>query len=302
MENRQRPQYVHAQLVIDLSDDSGRGERTIVEWFETGWRQLGGRLREMTEAQAAGMFVPVNETGPFGVDAWFERVPHGDRDGASDPYSAQEWRRFLDHLRQGDDMAYAFSINELAWNDSLGRPFAVGNDGYPRTFTIECIRYEVDGRRFALLGLDARRDQLLGSSEQEDALGAFFRQAAEQAGPLFGQIGFDYGIWCMTGLEYRLYLNPWQTLRKVEQVLRGYSWVTVLPDVMVDRLGGEQQLADTGVFVAAERLFAGGWWLQAAASAADYTQAHAKRVFRALRPVLPEKAYPSTFENDWRQY
>ncbi|MCZ7423707.1 hypothetical protein O7605_29790 [Verrucosispora sp. WMMA2121] len=294
-----RPKLAHAQLVIDFSADPARGEQAIGQWFESGWRLLGGSLRDVADAQAAGTFVRGGKNFPYGVDAWLARVPCEGQSSNGAPYDPQEWRRFLNDARRGGAQIHDISVYEMAWSDVDGRP-AKGVDISPRMLSIRCVRRHVDGREFVLLSLEAPRTNLLDAAEHEATLSTFFRRAADQAGPLFGQIGFDYGIYSMTGLEYRLYIQPQESIREVGQVLRGYSWVTVLPDILVDRLGGGQQLVDSGAFIAVDRLSSGSWWLQAADTAAGYTNDHAKRVFRALRPVLPAKAYASTFEADLR--
>ncbi|GAA0400679.1 hypothetical protein GCM10009541_49790 [Micromonospora gifhornensis] len=205
MGDRRRPQLVHAQLVIDVSGDGGRSDRVIRDWFESGWRRLGHELRETADAQAVGASLP-EVLCPFGVEVCLERVTEGGGDDSeSDAYTPQEWQRFLGDLNSGVFKAYSLNASEREWVDEFNTAVA-GGDWIVRQLSISVDRYEVDGRTLALLGVSAPRDFLLADSGREDGLYRFFRDAAEQAGPLFGLIGFDYGIEYMTGLEYALYL------------------------------------------------------------------------------------------------
>lgn len=79
-----------------------------------------------------------------------------------------------------------------------------------------------------------------------------------------------------------------KSMMQSRQVLRGYSWCTICPRELAQRLGGSSALQATGAFVEVEELPSGGLWLQATESFSDYNDEAMKRVFKALAPVLPE--------------
>ena len=69
--------------------------------------------------------------------------------------------------------------------------------------------------------------------------------------------------------------------------MRGYSWITICPQEIGDRLGGEEALRATGAFCEVSSLRAGGYWLLATPTYLEYDMEAATRVFRALAPALP---------------
>jgi hypothetical protein len=83
---------------------------------------------------------------------------------------------------------------------------------------------------------------------------------------------------------------PWQTRPRWDtgrQVLRGYNWLTVCPAELVDRLGGVATLSASGAFYRVVALDHGGACLQATPTLQGYDLPAARRVFQAVRPVLP---------------
>jgi hypothetical protein len=75
-------------------------------------------------------------------------------------------------------------------------------------------------------------------------------------------------------------------VNECRQYLRGYSWVTVVAQELLPRLGGIDRLRDTGAFVDVRPLAAGGVWLQATADYRDFDDAALVRVFEAVAPAL----------------
>ncbi|GII26443.1 hypothetical protein [Planosporangium mesophilum] len=69
--------------------------------------------------------------------------------------------------------------------------------------------------------------------------------------------------------------------------LRGYEWVTVVPAQLVERLGGVEAIRGCGAFVEVVGLASGGALLRATEDPEEYTPERVKRVFEALRAVLP---------------
>lgn len=81
--------------------------------------------------------------------------------------------------------------------------------------------------------------------------------------------------------------RAYRSEREARQWLRGYSWVTVVPRELTERLGGADALRATGAFFEVEELPYGGVWLQATERPEDYGPEAVRRVFQAVAPVLP---------------
>lgn len=161
---------------------------------------------------------------------------------------------------------------------------------------VDFWRYPVGGGTFGVLGIEMPRAVFSRAAEA----GVVLLRRTANRGALFGLIGIDYGVQLMTGLEYALYLHPWETVRSVRHTLRGYSWITILSEPQTERVGGVAQLRGSGAFVRVEPLAGGGCWLQATDTFDGYGDAEAARVYQVLRPLLPGDAFPSTFKNEWR--
>ena len=68
--------------------------------------------------------------------------------------------------------------------------------------------------------------------------------------------------------------------------LRGYSWLTIVPQELVQPLGGIQALTDSGAFAQVRPLANGGAWLLATDDYRHFDHEALHRVFRAVAPVL----------------
>ncbi|GAA0912401.1 hypothetical protein [Virgisporangium aurantiacum] len=136
-------------------------------------------------------------------------------------------------------------------------------------------------------------DPLDGAQAQRLYLDLMFR-FADQANPAYGHIAYhDHG---RTAFEagLRNIDNPappqwWsypRTLEVCREALRGYSWLTILPQELLDRVGGLDTLAGSGAFVEVRPLHAGGVWLLATDDYRTFDDAALLRVFHALAPAL----------------
>ena len=76
------------------------------------------------------------------------------------------------------------------------------------------------------------------------------------------------------------------TLSTCRDALRGYSWLTILPQDLLDRVGGLDTLARSGAFVEIRPLAAGGVWLLATDDYRAFDDAALLRVFHAVAPAL----------------
>ncbi|MEU5783174.1 hypothetical protein [Micromonospora lupini] len=278
-----RPEDVHLQLTIDLPDgDTEKGR--VREWFESA-RSFFAELLP-SDALAAAAYGDAKR-----IEAVIGAAADDEERSWQLPFGDEEWRSFVADIDwRTPDLQY------LRVGAADGQPtpgVAVLDEG---SLEVEFWQYPMDGGRRSVLGIALPLAVFLRVSERSVAL---LRQAADQ-GALFGEVGISYGVSFMTGLEYALYLHSSETVRSAEHTLRGYSWITIISESMARRLGGAERLRKTGAFARVDHLAGGGWWLQAAETFDDYTDAAAERVYSALRPVLPEGAYPSTFKNEWR--
>ncbi|WP_152627616.1 hypothetical protein [Streptacidiphilus melanogenes] len=121
-----------------------------------------------------------------------------------------------------------------------------------------------------------------------EALLGLVRRTAMLASTSFGHVCDDAGYSGLTSLDEVLWRGGHRkSLAAARSVLRGYSWATVLPRELVDRLGGASALSDSDAFVSVDELRGGSVALQATERFSSYDEAAVLRVFRAVAPVLP---------------
>ncbi|MDQ1012636.1 hypothetical protein QFZ82_007121 [Streptomyces sp. V4I23] len=111
--------------------------------------------------------------------------------------------------------------------------------------------------------------------------------ALDGVNPAFAWLGADAPASEETNLDWVLGRRVRDSVREARKLLRGYSWTTVCPEELSQRLGGPDALAASGAFHAVFPLRAGRAVLQATRTAAEYTDDAVRRVFEALHPVLP---------------
>jgi hypothetical protein len=248
----------------------------------------------------------------FGEDPWlpFDDPRRDDPDMLPGPrLGPPGWRGRLDWMRwdtgaRRTEGSRRLSKANLRW-------FRAALAGIPHTAKIHCTRLDEDGQ-LAESGLNASvgydpespgwarlsanlTDALfiqprIAAANQARWLSAL-RRYADRLNPGFGQIGYSYTNGA-TGLEDCLrgvpgsYSHPDHTVGECRSVLRGYSWLTVVPEELLPAAGGVDALAGSGAFAVAEPLTAGGAWLLATSDYRDYGQTQAAAVWRALRPIL----------------
>lgn len=136
-------------------------------------------------------------------------------------------------------------------------------------------------------------DPVDGARAQRTHLDLLFR-FVDQANPAFAHIAHhDQGRTAFEA-DYANIDTPvppgwWsypRTLTACREPLRGYSWLTILLQELLDRVGGTDTLADSGAFVEVRPLSAGGVWLLATDDSHAFDDAALLRVFYALAPVL----------------
>lgn len=108
-----------------------------------------------------------------------------------------------------------------------------------------------------------------------------------------------------THLEWALNRDEDDGMIEARTWLRGYSWITVMPPEIAQRLGGAEALRASGAFAYVEELPHGGLWLRATEKADDYDAAAVRKVFDVVAPVLPagqprETWYGEEDPESWR--
>jgi hypothetical protein len=116
---------------------------------------------------------------------------------------------------------------------------------------------------------------------------AFMRQYAQSHPVVFGHVSYMGESPGETDLEATLALRTPKALAQWQRYLRGYSWITVVPSVLANTLGGTAGLREREAFAEVAELPGGGVWLRATDSWSEYGDDQVEHVFRALAPVLP---------------
>lgn len=107
-----------------------------------------------------------------------------------------------------------------------------------------------------------------------------------------------------THLESKLRIDFDASLENSANTLRGYSWTTYLPPGVIDRLGGTDEVMGWHGFDRLREVDGGGVLVRATALYDDYDHAATRRVFDAVKNVLPPPGAPDRpkFIPDNRRY
>jgi hypothetical protein len=103
----------------------------------------------------------------------------------------------------------------------------------------------------------------------------------------FGHVTDDFDAPGWTSLDTVMRRSLARSVDQARGLLRGYSWVTVLPAELADRLGGRPALEASGAFHAIREFPSGAVLLRATEDISAYQETCTEEVFQVLRPVLP---------------
>lgn len=121
-----------------------------------------------------------------------------------------------------------------------------------------------------------------------DSIASSIADAIADLNPTFGRVEQEPSGYDQPNVDIGLRRRPSVSVPIAREILRGYAWLTVLPEDALIRLGGRASLEASGAFARIRVLRAGGALLQASPTIAEYADdAVMDRVFRALSPVLP---------------
>ncbi|HVQ91500.1 MAG TPA: hypothetical protein VMU51_10735 [Mycobacteriales bacterium] len=273
-----------APLVDLVVTDDAQFER-VAAWWLGAVRSLAPRLWQRQEDSPRlplverGGQVPEARLGPPGA-AWADvsviRRPWATSGFRFRTYSARNWAWLLDELRDRPVNASA-AVKRL---DDEGRNGGGGIRLQVQTADDEPDQVQVTG---------GGASDLDGGQYDEGFIGrwiALIEEVAGMAEPTFAVLGEEPSVGC-TRLDLALRRTATESIGQAREVLRGFSWLTLCPAGLADKLGGPQKLKASGAFTTVTGLPHGAVLLQATDSLLDYGPHETHRVYYALRRVLP---------------
>jgi hypothetical protein len=271
---------LHAQLTIRLADATPYLEGASAAWFDASL-DLSRAYVEQVEAQGV---LPDTDTdlafmSPGTVYARIHVVPPPG--SGQDDIAEQFLPAGLDRIRS----AVATRATSVWLMIDVITDYSLGLIG-PPSIKVIYDRNEGD-HTWLVLDFESSDPELGVAHEGQERLIAMLRAAAELTNPSHGEISYQKSSLMQTALEFGLSTYPFQTLARSAELLRGYGWVTIASDALVERVGGIEALRRSGAFVEVSGLRNGGVWLQATQWWEQYGAVEAERVFAALAPVLP---------------
>jgi hypothetical protein len=222
-----------------------------------------------------GLAIPEGST--FDVDHFSERLQERRADGTALTWLLTELRRrpVQTTLRVG-----TAALGVAFWRDM---------DGFVK------LIWEVDERLFS---------SPAGPSAADGILRTLWYLASRYR-PVFGHVSYGNNG-PRTELERnlpRMVGNPFLTTPRWQEFLRGYSWWTIVPGELLERVGGIAGLRESGAFLEVLEIPGGGAWLRATERFADYDEGAVRAVWLALRDAVipgtpkPETVYPDSPPN-----
>jgi hypothetical protein len=194
-------------------------------------------------------------------------------------FSDKSWPRFLSRLGRYPH-AVDVGINEL---DGLGFPVHRGwaGIGIQRDHHLpEWYRFTFDA-----MAVDTRWPE---SPEIQDRWAELVKRHAAGIGACAGGMTDDMGWSGSTALQraagrYSLADGT----ADFKTVLRGYSWITIVPPGAAARLGGASALQASGAFCDVTELPNHAIWLRATPTISQFTGDRIRAAFETLAPELP---------------
>ncbi|MBB5868606.1 hypothetical protein F4553_001985 [Allocatelliglobosispora scoriae] len=309
--------WANALLYLDLPLGGEIPTRIIRSWFERAWQSIAREFQEALALRPLPGYdlLEITEAGAIQQS----RLPAGDRwvtialfGGEwrdhevvfSRTMTDENWAEFLTAVSDHDDGSQLVA-EYLLPRDPACPEVEVGPGGQPEfaakvhmSDTLYPMVYgnvDEDGRcdtTTVFLRVSAHPRFLFGTPERQQALCEFLRAVAHEANPAYGEINIGPTPTSLTVFSKALKEADFESSLAFDragsrQVLRGYSWVTVMPQELGDSLGGLAGLEQTQAFHEVVPLRNGGYWLKATERFSDYDDTAIRRVFEAVRPVLP---------------
>lgn len=248
---------LRAIATLDALTSGGVGNG-LASWFGAA---LAGPLGSLVEEEGQGR-------------AFFSASTRSDERATSRDYHplATGWEAMRQALLLEPETAHVLFMREY-----LGSPLV-----HVRSSTIRVRRPNAEAQLLFSKEF-GRPDDLVFCSRVVE----FVVSALNTVNPAFAWVGADAPATEETNLDWVLNRRVRDSVREARKLLRGYSWMTVCPEELSERLGGPTALAATGAFHEVFPLSAGGIVLQATRTVAEYSDDAVRKVFKALSPVLP---------------
>ena len=244
---------VYIEVTLDPLGTAERG-KAVVAWYE---RALSGPLAELVQQEeSSGVYTRTSVQQSEGSRS--TRMPH----------LGSNRSRLNDELKKSPEWA----VTEFYGEDVVGR--------------VQCSYFPVEGEWSKFVVALQAGSSNLADAEFCRALVDFLASALHDLNPAFARIEHDvFSDW--SNVEVALMRDLDESLPEDRDFLRGYAWVTVCPQELATRLGGQEAMEASGAFCRVVPLEGGGLLLQASETSSGYTDRAMEQVFEALTPVLP---------------
>lgn len=279
------PDSLHAELDIRTPEDPEVLARIAREWIEAGVQGLAGdQVQALLAAPALTTRSMARHQGAFGDPGtpWGSLVVGPDdrkRQASLHAWTPQTWVQFL----------AAAETNPRRMEVELSRLDEHGSPGGGDLVRV-AVQRDYPGYQGWTRLIAFRTPRPADDTAWEQAAQAWASFLAEQAlalevPPVAGFVADDMGADSRTPFELAVDLVGEEVLGT--DLLRQYSWLTLVGSGALQRLGGVTPLRESGAFTSVTPLPAGGALLRATQRLLDYTEPVYRRVFETLAPALP---------------
>jgi hypothetical protein len=271
---------MYAQLIVEIpsTEEFAAASR---EWLTATMSEVFPALYEGLQARPVSKWPVHPARGPWGQPGHVRGVLTIARntpvDWRDSLYSQRSWSRFLARLEERPFRAgvMASALDDQGFPVHRGEAYVdVARGQSEPTWTVFSF------------AADAEDTGWPESRQVQDRLAEFVKGQAARIGACAGSMTDDMESGAQTALEVAMHRGIRPRGDDLREVLRGYSWVTIVAPALADRLGGAGSLAASGAFYEVSPLPNGSLWLRATPAINEFTGDRIRRVFEALAPVL----------------
>ena len=279
------PDSLHAELDIRTPEDPEVLARVARRWIESAVGTLaGGQVQALRDGPALTSRSLARHQGAFGEPGtpWGSLVVEPDerkRQASLHAWTPQTWEQFL---AAAETNSCRMEV-ELSRLDEHGSPG--GGDLVRVAVQRDYAGYQGWTRLIAFRTPRPADDAAWERAAQDWASFLAEQAAALEVPVAAGFVADDMGADFRTPFELAVDLMAEEVLGT--DLLRQYSWLTLVHAGALQRLGGVGALQESGAFASVTPLPTGGALLRATDRLLDYTEAAYGRVFEALAPALP---------------
>lgn len=274
---------VHVRMSFEAGRQAEQSGHIVRNWFDNAWRELGGSIRERVLAAP-----PTGESVRWGLHVQGEFSQDGDPFlGFQNDYA--RWHELLDWVATRPFDRAAFFAAGSDGGGTMLSPYRT--DEY---FEINAFREFREGREVVQLTVESKENHLYASEESQMAVVSFLDSALQGVDADYAEAGFGYGGLgtCVDSISY----IPWEeSAGQGRETLRGYGWLTFVPESLLHRVGGLDGLRGSGAFAAVTEMPHGGVLLRATENFRDFGDVEATPIFQQLRGILRPQARASAF-------